>query len=157
MSGDLQPTQCGNCGGTMSPAWDGRVYKCPYCGAEVQLAIGADQIARGMALDLMNMDRFLGQLAQALYQGFAEKSKITANGNWVQAIEVNLEPDVFMVSRQGQSVVAQHKRIVRGIALKTSTLPLDRWVEMLTQALANHANTNARAAWVLGQITGGQR
>jgi hypothetical protein len=141
----------------MSPGWDGRVYRCPYCSAEIQLAIGADQIARGMALDLSNMDLFLGHLAQALSQGFSERSRITANGTWVSAIEVSLEPDVFMVTRQGQSVVAQHKRIVRGIALKTSTLPLDRWVEMLMQALANHANTNARAAWVLGQIGGGRR
>jgi hypothetical protein len=103
------------------------------------------------------MDVFLGQLANALSQGFAEHSKISANGNYVISIEVNLEPDVYMVQREGRSVVARHKRIVRGIALKTSTLPLDRWVDMLTESLAEHANVNARAAWVLGQITGGRR
>jgi predicted RNA-binding Zn-ribbon protein involved in translation (DUF1610 family) len=154
---EIRPTVCANCGGTMSPQWDGRVYVCPYCGAQTQLAIGADQIARGMQLDFQNMDVFLGQLAQTLAQGFAECARISAAGNVVHSIEVTLDPDVYIVMREGRSVVAKHKRVVRGIALKTSTLPLDRWVDKLTESLADHANTNARAAWVLGQIRGGQR
>jgi hypothetical protein len=139
----------------MSPKWDGRVYNCIYCDAQIQVAIGADQIAAGMAVDLQNVDAFLHKLATALQQGFAEHSRIQANGNYVVALEVNLEPEVFMANRQGQKVVAQHKKVVRGIALKTSTLALDKWFDMLTKALARHANENARAAWVLGQLGGG--
>jgi hypothetical protein len=150
------PVRCDNCGATMTPHFDGRLYTCAYCRAQVQVAIGADQIARGMALDLANVDAFLARLANTLSQGFAEHSRIEANGSYVMAIEVLLEPDVFMVRREGQHAVAQHKKVVRGIALRTATLPLDRWVELLTESLANHANTNARAAWVLGQI-GGRR
>jgi hypothetical protein len=148
--------RCDNCGATMTPQYDGRLYTCAYCRAQVQVAIGADQIARGMELDLANVDAFLAQLANTLSQGFAEHARIQANGRVVMAIEVALEPDVFMVRREGQHAVAQHKKVVRGVALRTSTLPLDRWVELLTEALANHANTNARAAWVLAQI-GGKR
>jgi hypothetical protein len=151
-----QPVACSNCGAMMVPQWDGRVYTCPFCRTQVQVAISGQQIAAGMALDLANVDTFLSRLAATLYQGFAEHTRIEANGNWVMGIEVVLEPDVFLVRREGQHAVAQHKRVVRGIALRTHTIPLDQWVQMLTDALATHANTNARAAWVLGQL-GGQR
>ena len=33
---------------------------------------------------------------------------------------------------------------------------MDRWVQLLTEALARHANTNARAAWVLANLGGGR-
>ncbi len=149
-----QPVACHNCGAMMTPAWDGRVYACPFCRTQVQVAIGADQIAAGMAIDLANVDAFLGKLASTLWQGFAEHTRIQAQGQWVQSIEVNLEPDVFFVQRDGQHAVATHKKIVRGVALRTKTLPLDVWFDLLTEALANHANVNARAAWVLTQIGG---
>jgi hypothetical protein len=151
-----QPVPCSNCGAMMVPQWDGRIHACPYCRTQVQVAITGDQLAAGMALDLANVDAFLGRLAQTLYQGFTEHTRIEAQGNYVIGIEVHLEPDVFMVRRDGQHAVAQHKKVVRGIALKTATVPLDRWVELLMDALARHANMNARAAWVLGQL-GGKR
>jgi hypothetical protein len=140
----------------MAPKFDGRVYACPYCQAQVQVAIGADQIAAGMALDLADVEAFLSRLANTLSQGFTEHTKIEANGRVVISIEVSLEPDVFLVRRDGSRAVAQHKKVVRGIALRTATLPLDRWVDMLTQSLANQANENARAAWVLAQLGGGK-
>jgi hypothetical protein len=138
----------------MQPEADGRTLACAYCHTRVQVAIDGAQIAAGMGLDLANMDAFLGKLAGALSQGFAEHTKIDARGGWVMSIDVMLEPDRFWVQRSGQQLVAQHQRVVRGIALRTQTIALDRWVELLTDALARHANTNARAAWVLGQIKG---
>jgi hypothetical protein len=148
--------RCENCGATMAPQWDGRVYACMYCRAQIQVAVGADQIAAGMALDLTNVDAFLSRLAQTLQQGFSEHTRIEASGAHVVAIEIDLEPDVFSIRREGRRAIAHHKKVVRGIALRTATPPLDRWVDLLMQALAEHANTNARAAWVLGQI-GGRR
>jgi len=148
--------RCDNCGANMTPQWDGRVYACPYCRTQMQVAIGADQIAAGMALDLANVDAFLSRLAQTLHQGFAEHTRIQANGATVMSIEIALDPDYFSVWREGNHAVAQHKKVVRGVALRTRRLALDQWIEMLTQSLANHANTNARAAWVLSQIGGGR-
>jgi hypothetical protein len=147
---------CKNCGAKMAPEPDGRLYVCPYCRTKVQVGIGADQIAAGLGADLLDINAFLARLANALHQGFGEHSRIEANEGYVLAIEVNLEPEVFIARREGTGVVTQHKKVVRGIALKTATLPIDRWYAMLTEALARHANDNARAAWVLGQI-GGRR
>jgi predicted RNA-binding Zn-ribbon protein involved in translation (DUF1610 family) len=148
------PVHCTNCGAPMNPAADNHSFACAYCGVRVQVAIGAEQLARGMALDLANIDAFLVGLARMLQQGMAEHSRIDADGAHIRAIEIDLEPDVFSVRREGHHAVAQHKKVVRGVALKNSTLPLDKWVEMLTHSLARHANTNARAAWVLGQLGG---
>ena len=138
----------------MTPGPDGRLYYCQFCRTSQQVGIGGDQIAAGMAVDLANIDAFLARLAGTLQQGFAEHSRITMNGQWIMAIDVTIEPDEFHVHREGQSAVATHKKIVRGIALRTKTLALDAWFEQLTRALAEHANTNARAAWVLGQLGG---
>lgn len=146
------PVQCNNCGAMMTPQWDGRVYACPYCRTQMQVAIGADQIAAGMAVDLSNVEAFLAKLANTLSQGFSEHTRIEASGPVVLAIEIQLDPDHFHVKREGQHAVATHKKVVRGVALRTKTLSLDVWYAQLTEALANHANTNARAAWVLSQI-----
>ena len=136
----------------MNPAADNHSYACNYCGVKVQVAIGAEQLARGMALDLSNVDAFLVRLAQMLQQGMSEHSRVETSGAHIRLIEIDLDPDVFTVHRDGHHAVAHHKKVVRGVALKNTTLPLDKWVEMLTHSLARHANTNARAAWVLGQL-----
>jgi hypothetical protein len=138
----------------MVPLGDGRTYACNYCHTQVVVAIDGQQIAAGMRLDLANADAFLAQIANTLATGFAEATRIQANGRQVLSIEVTLDPDVFLAHREAQGVVTQHKRVVRGIALRTTAVPIDRWVQMLTEALARHANTNARAAWVLGRLTG---
>ena len=138
----------------MVPQWDGRVYKCGYCGTQLQVSLGADQIAAGMAIDLANVDAFLARLAWTLKQGFFEHARIQASGNWITSIEVMLDPDQFIVRREGREAIAEHKKIVRGIALRTRQLPLDQWHGLLCEALARFANANARAAWVLKQIGG---
>jgi hypothetical protein len=138
----------------MVPQWDGRVHACPYCRTQIQVAIGGDQIAAGLAMDFANVDQFLARLAWTLKQGFFEHARIQASGNFVTSIEVFLEPDQFIVRREGREALAEHKKIVRGVALRTKRLPLDQWHAMLCDALARFANDNARAAWVLKQIGG---
>lgn len=138
----------------MRPLGDGRTYQCDYCRTQVVAAIEGHQIAAGMRLDLTNIDSFLGQLANTLHAGFAECTRIQAVGPVVHVIEVTIEPDGYSIRREGSGVVAQYKKLVRGIALKTQTMPLDQWVDMLTKSLARQASSNARAAWVLAQLTG---
>jgi hypothetical protein len=138
----------------MVPQWDGRVHVCPFCRTQVQVAIGGDQIAAGMAMDFANVDTFLARLAWTLKQGFFEHARIQETGGWVTMIEVWLEPDQFVVRREGREAVAEHKKIVRGVALRTKRLPLEQWHAQLCEALAKHANANARAAWILKQIGG---
>ncbi len=140
----------------MNPQGDARTYICAFCNTKVLVAIEGHQIAAGMRLDLTNIDAFLGQLANTLHAGYAECTRIQANGAWVQAIDVTVDPDGFSIRREGAGVVAQHKKMVRGVSLKSKVLPLDQWVEQLTKALARQASSNTRAAWVLARLTGNE-
>ncbi len=121
----------------------------PLCAHWVRSPIATRRLSR---LDLHNADTLLAQLASTLHAGFAESTRIQSNGRHVVSIEVSLEPDVFLAHREPQGVVTQHKRVVRGIALRATQVPFDRWVQMLTDALARHAN--ARAAGVLARLSG---
>ena len=144
--------RCTHCGAMMTPQADGRTLACPFCGAQLQVAIDGEQVAAGMHLDLSNAGAFLAQLAQDLHPHFGERSKLEMEGARVILFELNLDPDVFLARHEPHGVVAQHRKLVRGIALKTATHPLDRWVQLLSRSLASHANENARVAQVLARI-----
>ena len=149
-----QPVPCKNCGALMVPQADGRTYVCNYCRTQVQVAVEAHQIAAGMHLDLSNVDAFLATLARTLHAGFAENTRIQGDAQHVHSIEIDLDPDVFHAQREAGRVLLRYKKKVRGIALRTDTLAADQWLQKLTDSLARHANTNARAAWVLAQLGG---
>jgi hypothetical protein len=136
----------------MQPGSDGRVYKCGYCGTQAQVAVGADQVAAGMALDLSNVDALLAQLARMLQQVVPQEVRVSSMGAHVHAIELMLEPDGFLLRREGQHVVSQHKKVVRGVALKSKDVPLQQWIELLAQALSRHAHVNAQAGQLASQL-----
>jgi hypothetical protein len=146
--------RCDSCGAPMTPTADGRLHACDYCGAKIQAAIDGAQVAAGFKLDLANVEAFLNELSRSLHGGLGERTKLHVEGTRIMLFEINLEPDLFLVKRESHGVVAQHKKLVRGIALKTNTHPLDRWVQMLADALAAHANENARVAQVLATLRG---
>lgn len=136
----------------MIPGGDGRTYACEYCDAKVLVAVDGGQIAQGMALDLANIDTFLTQLADALSTTIPEHLKVQRHGAHVVAIEIAFPSDVFLAKRDPQGIVAQQKKLVRGVALKTATHPLDHWYEQLMRALAKLANENARAGAALSRL-----
>jgi hypothetical protein len=154
--GAMHPVNCHHCGAPMQPDADGRLYKCGYCGTQSQVGIAADQIAHGMALDMSNVEHFLGQLARSLQQAVPTQVRIEAAGPRVVGLEVNLDPDQFILRHDGGRVTSQYKKLVRGIALKTKELPLEEWVSMLSQSLARHANNNAHIGALAAQL-GGRR
>jgi hypothetical protein len=149
---DLQ--RCQNCNAMMTPNTDGRTLSCPFCNAKLQVAVGADQIAKGLQLDRTNIDAFVWELSHALHDGMKERAKLQLEGKHVLLFELDLGNDFFIVLRESGSVITRHKKMVRGIALKTTTHPVDRWVELLSKALAAFANENARVAQVLSQLQG---
>ena len=138
----------------MVPGSDGRTYACQYCRAQVLVTVDAAQIAAGMRLDLADATAFLDRLAEALETAVADRTKVRRDGPRVVAIELDLDPDMFVAKRDPRGIVAQHKKMVRGIALKTATHPLDRWVEMLSAALATHANEHTRTTEALATFFG---
>jgi hypothetical protein len=138
----------------MKPRPDGRIYACEYCGAQLQAAIDAEQISNGLRLDISNAEAFLVELSKALHGHIGDRTKLHTEGTRIIAFELHLDPDIFMVKRETHGIVAHHKKVVRGIALANKTHPLDAWVILLSKALANHANENARVAQVLATLRG---
>ena len=149
--------ECEICGAPTEPGADGRTYACPYCRAQRLVTVDAAQISAGMKLDLANAAAFLDRLAHTLEAAFADRTKIQRHGAAVQVIELDLGAERFVATREAHGVLAQHKKVVRGIALKTVSHPLDRWVELLTAALAAHANENTRASEALSALFAARR
>jgi hypothetical protein len=138
----------------MAPMADGRTYACNYCGAKRLIAVDAQQIAQGFQVDVSNVTAFLQHLAHTLESAVADRTRVIRNGAHVVSLELNLGQDGFLAKHEGGEVVTQHKKIVRGIALKTTAHPIDRWVDMLLKALAAHANENSRATAAVAAILG---
>jgi len=149
-----EQVRCRECNAPMKPGADGRTMGCAYCGAQMQVAIGADQIANGLELDRGNVDAFMLSLTRALHEGMKERAKLELDGDRLASFELDLDDDRFVVVRERGSVVTRHKKVVRGIALKTTTHAVDRWIGLLAVALAAFANENARVAHVLSQLKG---
>ncbi|MFO0685861.1 MAG: hypothetical protein U0234_27630 [Sandaracinus sp.] len=148
--------QCDSCGAAMRPTADGRVYVCEYCRSQKQVGIDGAQLAHGLRLDTTNVSQFLHDLSSALHQAMPDKTRIQHEGGRLSLFELNLDPHVFLAMRQPTGVyVAQYKKLVRGVALKTKTLSIDVWVNDLTHSIASHANDNARVAGVLSRLKGG--
>jgi hypothetical protein len=143
--------ECSRCGAPLAPD-AGTTNGCRYCGARERVAIDGRQIAAGLRLDLSNADALLHRLAHELSSHFAELTRVEREGGKVVGFDLTLEKDMFVIKRSPQGVVAQHKKMVRGVALKTATHPVERWIEMLTRALAEHANTSASAAQALARL-----
>lgn len=148
--------QCDSCGATMRPTIDGRVFVCDFCKSQKQVAIDEHQLAAGLRLDMSNVHQFLHDLSEALHHALPDKTKIHRAGHYIEVVELNLDPHLFIAKREHTGEYSAHyKKLVRGVALKTKVLTLDVWVRDLTKSIAEHANQNARVAQVLARLKGG--
>jgi hypothetical protein len=136
----------------LRPGGDGRTYACEYCEVLQQVSIDAEQIAAGLRADLADAAGFLHRLATSLHHAFGDRTRVRHEAGQVVHFEIDLDKDRFVALRESDGVVAQHKKMVRGVALKTSTHAIDVWIAMLAEALATHATTRAQAARVMSQI-----
>jgi hypothetical protein len=144
---------CNNCGAPLSVSGpDVRKGVCQFCGVELTVAIDSEQIAAGMQLDIANADAFMRQLARALGHAFGQRTKIEWTAGKITKVSLDLGKDMFVAVLDIDQVVGQKKKMVRGVALKTQTHPIDVWVGMLHESIAAHVNTNAKAATALAQL-----
>ncbi len=146
--------RCENCGAPLVQSGpDVRKGVCAHCGCELTVAIDSEQIAAGMHLDIANADAFMAQLARSLGHAFGQRAKVHWDRGKIVKIELDLGKDMFVaVLEGGDQVQGQHKKMVRGVALKTAMHPIDVWVGLLHKAIATHVNTNAKAATALAQL-----
>jgi hypothetical protein len=145
--------RCNNCGAPLSQSGpDVRRGVCAHCGTELTVAIDSAQIAAGMVLDIANADAFMSQLARSLAHAFGQRTKIEWSRGKIVKVSLELGKDMFVAVLQIDSIEAQHKKMVRGVALKTTMHPVEVWVGLLHKAIATHVTTNAKAATALAQL-----
>ncbi|HVV81764.1 MAG TPA: hypothetical protein VHE35_01750 [Kofleriaceae bacterium] len=148
-----QLVHCNHCGAPMQPHADGRIFACEFCGSKEQVAIDAAQIAAGMKLDTGDIEGFVFGLARSLQLAMPDRTRVVHAERRIVLLELNLDPHLYLTRREPHGgFTAQYKKLVRGVALRTKTLALDVWVRDLTQAMAEHANQNAKLAQVLAQL-----
>jgi hypothetical protein len=145
--------RCNNCGAPLTQAGpDVRKGVCQHCGAELAVAIDSAQIAAGMKLDMDNADAFMTQLARALAHAFGQRTKVHWDRGRISKVELDLGKDMFVAVLDVDTVEGQKKKMVRGVALKTTRYLIDEWVVQLHDAIAAHVNSNAKAATALAQL-----
>ena len=145
--------RCSNCGAPLGQTGpDVRKGVCQFCGAELTVAIDSAQIAAGMQLDLANAEAFMRQLARALGHAFGQRTKIEWTRGQITKVSLDLGKDMYVAVLEIDQIVGQKKKMVRGVALKTAIHPIDEWVGLLHHAIAEHVNTNAKAATALAQL-----
>ena len=145
--------RCANCGAPLvQNGPDVRKGVCAHCGNELTVAIDSEQIAAGMHLDIANADAFMTQLARALGHAFGQRAKVHWDRGKIVRVDLDLGKDMFVAVLDVDQVQGQHKKMVRGVALKTAMHPIDVWVGLLHKAIATHVNTNAKAAAALAQL-----
>jgi hypothetical protein len=103
---------------------------------------------------------FLELLAQMLEQALPEEAVIGKRGGLfskktVQKVAVTLGDNRYTLEDPGRGpLLATRTRIVRGIALKTETIPVEEWLAELGTALDERARTSAAAREALARLIG---
>jgi hypothetical protein len=119
-------------------------------GDDLEAAPDIDLLAAALRADLQDNRTFLEALAvrlegalpgiarvQRRRAGFLSRDKV------VQRIEVTLGDDRFACAEAPHGLTAEKVHVVRGIALKRETVPVERWIEELAAALSTHAGALA--------------
>ncbi|HEY4057922.1 MAG TPA: hypothetical protein VGM39_15010 [Kofleriaceae bacterium] len=144
---------CTNCGAPPRQSGpDVRKGHCEFCGVDYSVTISSDQLAAAMALDTRNAEEMMRQLARALGHAFGQRTKIEWDAGRITKVSLDLGKEMYVAVLEVDVVAGQKKKMVRGVALKTMHKPIEEWIVDLHAAIAEHANTNAKAHAALAQL-----
>ena len=149
---------CSNCGGRIEQSADGRKISCPYCGSGTAVSIDPRALAAGLASDAQSLHAGFEHLLQVFRSTLPDRTVVHESGllfKKVHGFDVELEEFTFRMKREGGRVVAQCVTTVRGITLKTETLPLEEWVRALAEKLSAMAGSSAAARDAFARIAAG--
>ena len=103
---------------------------------------------------------FLNLLAQMLERALPEDTQIERKGVFfakktLHKVIVMLGENRYTLEDPGRGpLLASRTRIVRNIALKTESIPVETWVQELGTALDERARSSATAREALGRLIG---
>ncbi len=138
------------------PNADGRVVACPYCGSSNSVTIDPRALAAGLAGDAASLQAGFERLLDVFRQALPDRTTVHESGllfKKVTSFDVVLDELTFRLSRASR-VEAQKITIVRGITLKSETLPLEQWLTELAEKLSSMAASSAAARAAFARMAG---
>ncbi|MGB8702679.1 MAG: hypothetical protein WCD18_24965 [Thermosynechococcaceae cyanobacterium] len=130
--------------------------------AEFETSLEVDVLAAALRMDQQETGDLLEFLAQKLELSLPQNTTIVRRGSFlskvrpVQEITVRFKDYHYQIVREGNGPPhAKAMKLVRGVVLKTTEMPVDQWTEEVAQELAQLArqSTQTRIAiskFVLG-------
>jgi hypothetical protein len=121
--------------------------------------LGFEVLASSLRADLTDTHSFLNALAEKLGGALPQQSVIERKGGLfakekpVHKISIELGEHRYFIEKAGNGGLrAGRIKIVRGIALKTEELPIDRWIDDLSRDLAAFAARSSQARAALDRL-----
>lgn len=107
-----------------------------------------DLLAASLRADSSDMATWVAVLGNKLAQALPTRVRLRRGGFLGNGPVTGLATDLggwrFALHLEHGQPLAERTHVVRGIALKSETLPLDEWIDALSQALADLAASSAR-------------
>ena len=107
--------------------------------------------AASLRADKADLTTFLDALAVKLEGSLPDYTRVILQGSifsrerTVKEVMVSLDDYQYRIGRERQGpLVAIRAHVIRGIVLKTEQIPVDQWIEELSEALALLAGRSAQ-------------
>jgi hypothetical protein len=138
-----------------------KASECEYCSPTSGRALDPAFLASTMHGAANDIESAVANLAEMLEKSFPDHTTVESSGGMLSAkkiklLEVNLEPNIFRLRRDGKHLVAERVKIVRGVALKTSKLKFDEWIKEVARDLSAIAKETASSRAALARFVRGQ-
>jgi len=117
-----------------------------------------DALAASLRADAAESAVFLEVLAGKLEQALPEQVEVERKGRLfggaktVRRIDVRMGDAHYEIEGEGGVLAARRSRIVRGITLKSESLPVDAWIDALTAELVMAADRSEQGRAALQRL-----
>lgn len=119
-----------------------------------------DQLASALRADLADMHIWVATVSTKLAGALPTRVRLRHGGLFgggpVEGVEADLGNWRFTLRLDRGHPIAERTHIVRGVALKTESLALDDWIDLLSQELAQLAASSARERQAILALLEGQ-
>jgi hypothetical protein len=124
---------------------------------ELDPALEVDVLAAALRMDSQESGDLLEFLAKKLLLSLPQNTTVTRSGIFgggsVKEITVRFDDYHYQVTRERHgSLTAKVMKLVRGVVLKTTEIPIDQWTENVAQQLSQLANRSAQTRDALNKF-----
>ncbi len=119
-----------------------------------------DRLAAALRAESSDLATFVEVLASKLQDAFPERARVDRAGGVfrrdkpVSHIAVEIGDMRFELNRQRGSVTTRTTKVVRGIALKTDEVTMERWLDQMSQAVVSQASSSTQDRIALQRLLG---